>query len=109
MTSGQVGTEWVDITKSAVAEAILNLTRLDENHRDPQECLKDPVLWLSLASLCVLDKDHVDGLSSGEWNNGGEATASRKNDSDIKSRVFFGLNWVGFHRLRWLDSLFTSG
>ena len=72
MTSGQVGTEWVDITKSAVAEAILNLTRLDEGHRDPQECLKDPVLWLALASLCVLDKDHVDGLSSGEWNNGGE-------------------------------------
>ena len=44
-------------------------------HRDPAECLKDPVLWLSLASLCVLDKDHVDSLSSGEWN--GEATASR--------------------------------
>ena len=71
MTSGQTGKEWVDITKSAVAEAILNLTRLDEGHRDPQECLKDPVLWLALASLCVLDKDHVDGLSSGEWNNGG--------------------------------------
>ena len=75
MSSGNVSSEWADITKSAVAEAILNLTRIEEAHRDPSECLKDPVLWLSLASLCVLDKDHVDSLSSGEWN--GEATASR--------------------------------
>lgn len=80
MTAGQISVEWAAITKSAVAEAILNLTRLDEGHRDPTECLKYPVLWLALASLCVLDKDHVDGLSSGEWNGaagGGEAAASR--------------------------------
>merc|ERR1711963_1136997 len=48
--------------------------RIDESHRDPTECLKYPVSWLSLASLCVLDKEHVDGLSSGEYN---EAAASR--------------------------------
>lgn len=24
-------------------------------------------LWLALASLCVLDQDHVDRLSSGRW------------------------------------------
>ena len=24
-------------------------------------------LWLALASLCVLRKDHVDSLSSGHW------------------------------------------
>jgi E3 ubiquitin-protein ligase MYCBP2 len=84
MTAAAISTEWADITKSAVAEAILNLTRIEEAHREPGECLKEPALWLALASLCVLDKDHVDGLSSGEWNggasnaNGGaEATASR--------------------------------
>ena len=74
MTCGGINNEWADITKSAVAEAILNLTRIDEGHREPTECLKYPVLWLALASLCVLDKDHVDGLSSGEYN---EAAASR--------------------------------
>ena len=74
MTCGGINNEWADITKSAVAEAILNLTRIDEGHREPSECLKYPVLWLALASLCVLDKDHVDGLSSGEYN---EAAASR--------------------------------
>ena len=56
------------MTKSAVAENILNLTRLDDSRRDPGECVRHPVLWLALASLCVLDKDHVEGLSSGEWN-----------------------------------------
>ena len=68
MTCGNISSDWADITKSAVAEAILNLTRIEEGHRDPSECLKNPVLWLSLASLCVLDKDHVDGLSSGKRN-----------------------------------------
>eukprot|EP00094_Tigriopus_californicus_P010528 TCALIF_10156-PA protein Name:"Similar to MYCBP2 E3 ubiquitin-protein ligase MYCBP2 (Homo sapiens)" AED:0.02 eAED:0.04 QI:14/0.77/0.5/1/0.88/0.8/10/0/4914 len=67
MSQGLLGNEWTAITKSAVAENILNLTRLEERHRDPSECLKYPVLWLALASLCVLDKDHVDGLSSGEY------------------------------------------
>lgn len=76
MTSGNISSDWADLTKSAVAEAILNLTRIEEGARDPSDCLKDPVLWLALASLCVLDKDHVDGLSSGEWNNS-EATAAR--------------------------------
>lgn len=27
----------------------------------------NPQLWLALASLCVLDQDHVDRLSSGRW------------------------------------------
>ena len=33
MSSGNVSSEWGDITKSAVAEAILNLTRIEEAHR----------------------------------------------------------------------------
>ena len=27
-------------------------------------------LWLALASLCVLDQDHVERLSSGQWVSG---------------------------------------
>lgn len=55
------------MTKAAIAENILNLTRMDEKGRDPTECLRSPTLWLALASLCVLDSDHVERLSSGQW------------------------------------------
>ena len=72
---GRLSDEWATVCKSAVAENILNLTRLDDSRRDPSECVRHPVLWLALASLCVLDKDHVEGLSSGEWN-GGPASAA---------------------------------
>lgn len=58
---------WASVTKAAIAENILNLTRLDEKSRDPTECLKTPTLWLALSSLCVLDSDHVERLSSGQW------------------------------------------
>ena len=53
---GRLSDEWATVTKSAVAENILNLTRLDDSRRDPGECVRHPVLWLALASLCVLDK-----------------------------------------------------
>ncbi|XP_055893471.1 E3 ubiquitin-protein ligase MYCBP2-like isoform X4 [Biomphalaria glabrata] len=67
MAAGRLSESWAINTKAAIAEAILNMTKLDENQRDPQNCVKTPTLWLALASLCVLDKDHVDRLSSGEW------------------------------------------
>lgn len=53
------------MTKGAVAENILHLTQLSEEQRTPTVCLRTPTLWLAVASLCVLDKDHVDRLSSG--------------------------------------------
>lgn len=64
---GKLSEEWASITKAAVAENILNLTRLDEKSREPTECLRCPTMWLALASLCVLDSDHVERLSSGQW------------------------------------------
>ncbi|KMQ98404.1 putative e3 ubiquitin-protein ligase mycbp2-like protein [Lasius niger] len=67
MASGKLSEEWASITKAAVAENILNLTRLDEKSREPTECLRCPTMWLALASLCVLDSDHVERLSSGQW------------------------------------------
>ncbi|XP_076245488.1 MYC binding protein highwire [Calliopsis andreniformis] len=67
MASGKLSEAWAAITKAAIAENILNLTRLDEKSRDPTECLRSPTLWLALSSLCVLDSDHVERLSSGQW------------------------------------------
>ncbi|KAK6172343.1 hypothetical protein SNE40_016020 [Patella caerulea] len=67
MATGKFSDMWAVVTKAAIAEAILNLTKLDEVLRTPEMCIKTPTLWLALASLCVLDKDHVERLSSGEW------------------------------------------
>ncbi|XP_050301011.1 E3 ubiquitin-protein ligase MYCBP2 isoform X2 [Anthonomus grandis grandis] len=67
MSSGKMSEAWTNITKGAIAENILNLTYLSEDQRLPNVCLKTPTLWLALASLCVLDKDHVERLSSGQW------------------------------------------
>lgn len=59
--------KWSLITKAAIAESVLNLTRLDEIFRNPEHCVKTATMWLALASLCVLDRDHVEKLSSGQW------------------------------------------
>ncbi|KAL4230611.1 E3 ubiquitin-protein ligase mycbp2 [Mactra antiquata] len=67
MASGNLSEAWTSVTKAAIAEAILALTKLDENLRLPQPCIKTPAIWLALASLCVLNQDHVERLTSGEW------------------------------------------
>lgn len=67
MSGGKLGENWARVTKAAIAESILNLTRLDEIYRNPEICLKTPTLWMALASLCVLDKEHVERLSSSDW------------------------------------------
>lgn len=69
MAGGKFSEQWSVITKSAIAESIINLTRLDEVFRKYENCVKTGTLWLALASLCVLDKDHVDRLSSSRWSN----------------------------------------
>ncbi|XP_024084698.1 E3 ubiquitin-protein ligase MYCBP2 isoform X3 [Cimex lectularius] len=69
MASGKLNESWAYVTKGAVAENILNLTRLNEAQRTSNDCLRNPTLWLALASLCVLDRDHVERLSSGQWRN----------------------------------------
>ncbi|XP_052283534.1 E3 ubiquitin-protein ligase MYCBP2-like isoform X2 [Dreissena polymorpha] len=67
MAVGKLSDTWTSITKAAIAEAILALTRLSEGLRAPQACSTTPALWLALASLCVLNQDHVERLTSGEW------------------------------------------
>ncbi|XP_056648043.1 E3 ubiquitin-protein ligase MYCBP2 isoform X1 [Diorhabda sublineata] len=68
MAAGKMSESWANITKGAIAENILHLTYLSEEQRIPSACLRTPTLWLALASLCVLDEDHVERLTSGQWN-----------------------------------------
>ncbi|XP_068159965.1 LOW QUALITY PROTEIN: E3 ubiquitin-protein ligase highwire [Drosophila tropicalis] len=67
LASGKLSEKWSQITKAAIAESVLNLTRLEEIYRSPEYCTKTSTLWLALASLCVLERDHVEKLSSGQW------------------------------------------
>lgn len=60
MAGGKFSEKWSLVTKAAIAESILNLTRLHEIFRTHENCIKTATLWLALASLCVLDRDHVE-------------------------------------------------
>lgn len=62
MAHGKLSEKWSLITKAAIAECILNITRLSDVYRVPETCMTTPTLWLALASLCVLDRDHVEKL-----------------------------------------------
>ncbi|XP_046701598.1 E3 ubiquitin-protein ligase MYCBP2 isoform X8 [Silurus meridionalis] len=67
MAAGHLSDAWSRVTKNAIAETIIALTKMEEEHRSPVRCIATTRLWLALASLCVLDQDHVDRLSSGRW------------------------------------------
>ncbi|KAG7255545.1 hypothetical protein CRUP_033641, partial [Coryphaenoides rupestris] len=67
MAAGHLSEAWSRVTKNAIAETIIALTKMEEEHRSPVRCVATTRLWLALASLCVLDQDHVDRLSSGRW------------------------------------------
>ncbi|KAJ6639219.1 E3 ubiquitin-protein ligase highwire [Pseudolycoriella hygida] len=82
MAGGKFSEKWSLVTKAAIAESILNLTRLDEVFRTNENCVKTATLWLALASLCVLDKDHVDRLSSGQWSKASESRPLCSNHDD---------------------------
>lgn len=67
MGAGKFSDAWAVVIKNAIAQNILNLTRMHEQYRNPQECIKTPTLWLALASLCVLEQEHAERLSSSHW------------------------------------------
>ncbi|XP_053161485.1 E3 ubiquitin-protein ligase MYCBP2 isoform X13 [Hemicordylus capensis] len=67
MAAGHLSEAWSRVTKNAIAETIIALTKMEEEYRSPVRCIATTRLWLALASLCVLDQDHVDRLSSGKW------------------------------------------
>lgn len=69
---------WQEITKAEIAENILNLANLSKITKDHNQCLNFPVFWIGLASLSVLDVEHVEKLSSANWRNeNNETTSSR--------------------------------
>lgn len=61
---------WSTVTKASIAEAVLSLTKVDEDRRGPTNCLQMPSLWLTLAALCLLQDEHVERLSSAQWAHG---------------------------------------
>lgn len=62
----QISPAWCNVAKCAVSEAVLSLTKLTDCEREPDSCLSNSIMWRALAALCVLDRDHVDKLSSAE-------------------------------------------
>ncbi|XP_058468268.1 E3 ubiquitin-protein ligase highwire isoform X2 [Malaya genurostris] len=82
MANGRLSDKWSLITKAAIAECILNITRLSDVYRVPESCMTTPTLWLTLASLCVLDRDHVEKLSSSQWSKQSESRPLCSNHDD---------------------------
>ncbi|XP_041463237.1 E3 ubiquitin-protein ligase MYCBP2-like isoform X3 [Lytechinus variegatus] len=78
MSAGKISSEWAKVTKGAIAERVLSLTKLDEAKRAPALCIKTNTLWLSLASLCVLEHEHVERLSSSQWAQGKDSPAAKQ-------------------------------
>ena len=37
---GKLSEAWANVTRGAIAEAVLSLTKLDESKRTPAECIK---------------------------------------------------------------------
>ncbi|XP_033112056.1 E3 ubiquitin-protein ligase MYCBP2-like [Anneissia japonica] len=96
---GKLGDLWASVCKAAVAEALLALTRIEESKRVPAECLKTHTLWLSLASLCVLEQEHVERLSSSELSKKDGQAAKHKplcdNHDDSETPAIVSCNQCG--------------
>uniref|UniRef100_A0A1B0CBG1 RCR-type E3 ubiquitin transferase n=2 Tax=Lutzomyia longipalpis TaxID=7200 RepID=A0A1B0CBG1_LUTLO len=79
--------EFIDLGDSSWEEgeqsAIEEVHELEEDsQRSPEICIKTATLWLALASLCVLDTDHVERLSSGQWSKPSESRPLCSNHDD---------------------------
>ena len=44
MASGCLSDTWASVTKSAIAESILALTKLDNEYRQPAQCVNTPTV-----------------------------------------------------------------
>ncbi|KAH7646731.1 e3 ubiquitin-protein ligase-like protein [Dermatophagoides farinae] len=64
MCTGLFGQEWCEIARYCLVENILKLTELDENIRNSDKCIESSLLWMALASLCVIDEKDVEKLST---------------------------------------------
>lgn len=76
---GKISESWREIAKASIAENILNLANLSKITKIRKECLHYVTFWIGLASLCVVDEDHVEKLSSANWRSedAAETTAPR--------------------------------
>ena len=64
MSNGILSEAWAAVAKSAVVETILNLTRLDDERKQPSACIRTRTIWLALSSLCIINQDHVARFSN---------------------------------------------
>ncbi|ODN02467.1 E3 ubiquitin-protein ligase MYCBP2 [Orchesella cincta] len=74
--------EWSKVSKQAVADSVLYLTKIDSQNRNSTECLNSPQFWLALAALCVLHPEHSKLLSSPVFQNGSSGRAKCVNHDD---------------------------
>jgi hypothetical protein len=67
MTAGELGQQWQGVSKAAIGQAVLHLTKINDGARVPNPGMYSQTLWLCLAALCVIDEEHAEALSSGQW------------------------------------------
>lgn len=96
ISQGKLSEVWARVTKGAIAENIMNLTKLSEVQRSPGECVRCPTLWLALASLCVLDNDHVERLSSAQWRNSADGNPPPPRVRLFSQSVMLFLGYWGY-------------
>ena len=53
VVQGKLSDLWATVTKGAIAEAVLSLTKLDEARRQPAECIKTHTVGASSASVAT--------------------------------------------------------
>ncbi|XP_019855060.1 PREDICTED: E3 ubiquitin-protein ligase MYCBP2-like isoform X1 [Amphimedon queenslandica] len=67
MTKSVLKGHWKDYAKSAIGQAVLHLTKVNEEARNADPGMYSHTFWLCLAALCVIDEEHAEALSSGQW------------------------------------------
>ncbi|KAI9557068.1 hypothetical protein GHT06_016866 [Daphnia sinensis] len=87
MASDSLSEVWSAVTKAGIAEAVLSLTKLEEDCRTPPDCLRTPSVWLTLAALCLLQDEHVERLSSTQWARGAVNKPQCNNHDDGVTRA----------------------
>jgi E3 ubiquitin-protein ligase MYCBP2 len=80
---------WSAVTKAGIAEAVLALTKLDEDRRSSLDCLQTPSVWLTLAALCLLQDEHVERLSSTQWARGAVNKVNHLSLTSVHVSEFF--------------------
>ncbi len=62
MAVGKLSEVWALVTKGAIAEAILGLTKLQENLRAPAECINTPTVRVRFKAARMKEESGVVGV-----------------------------------------------